>query len=84
MRRHPAPVIDGLSGDQRVFLGWAQVWRAKLRDDAAKQRLVSDPHSPPMARVNGPMRNIDAWYAAWHVEPGEALYLAPADRVQIW
>ncbi len=81
---HPAPVIDGLSGDQRVFLGWAQVWRAKLRDDAAKQRLVSDPHSPPMARVNGPMRNIDAWYAAWHVEPGEAMYLAPADRVQIW
>ncbi len=80
----PAPVIDGLTGDQRVFLGWAQVWREKLREDAERQRLVTDPHSPPVARVNGPMRNIDAWYSAWHVEPGEALYLDPKDRVTIW
>ncbi len=80
----PAPVIDGLTGDQRVFLGWAQVWRAKVRDDAARQRLVSDPHSPPEARVDLPLRNVDAWYSAFGVKPGDAAYLAPADRVHIW
>ena len=79
-----APVIDGLTGDQRVFLGWAQVWRAKIRDAAARQLLTIDPHSPPMARVNGPMQNIDAWYAAFGVKPGQTLYLAPKDRVKIW
>jgi putative endopeptidase len=80
----PAPVLDGVTGDQRVFLGWAQVWRAKVRPDAARQRLVIDPHSPPMARVNGPMQNIDAWYEAFDVKPGQAHYLAPKDRVKIW
>jgi putative endopeptidase len=80
----PAPVLDGLSGDQRVFLGWAQVWRAKLRPDAARQRLVVDPHSPPVARVNGPVQNIDAWYSAFAVQPNETLYLAPEKRVKIW
>jgi putative endopeptidase len=80
----PAPVLDGVTGDQRVFLGWAQVWRAKVRPDAARQRLVIDPHSPPIARVNGPMQNIDAWYSAFDVKPGEAHYLAPGDRVKIW
>jgi len=80
----PAPVIDGLSGDQRVFLGWAQVWREKLRDDTAKQLIVVDPHSPPRARVNIPMHNIDAWYKAWDVKAGQSLYLKPADRVKIW
>ncbi len=79
-----APVLDGLTGDQRVFLGWAQVWRAKLRDDAERQRLVTDPHSPPVARVNGPSHNIDAWYKAYDVKPGDSLYLAPQDRVKIW
>ena len=80
----PAPVLDGMTGDQRVFLGWAQVWRAKVRPDSARQRLVIDPHSPPVARVNGPMENIDAWYAAFGVKDGEKLYLKPADRVKIW
>ncbi len=80
----PAPVLDGMTGDQRVFLGWAQVWRAKVRPDAARQRLVTDPHSPPMARVNGPVQNIDGWYAAFDVQPGEAMYLSPAQRVKIW
>jgi putative endopeptidase len=80
----PAPVIDGFTGDQRVFFGWAQVWRAKLRPDAARQRLVVDPHSPPVARVNGPVQNIDAWYTAFGVKPGDTLYRKPADRVQIW
>ncbi len=80
----PAPVLSGMTGDQRVFFGWAQVWRAKLRPDAARQRLVIDPHSPPMARVNGPMENIDAWYEAFGVKDGETLYLAPDKRVKIW
>jgi putative endopeptidase len=80
----PAPVIEGTTGDQRVFLGWAQVWRGKSRDAAARKMLTIDPHSPPIARVNEPVRNIDAWYAAFDVKPGEKLYLAPADRVKIW
>ncbi len=80
----PAPVIDGLTGDQRVFLGWAQVWREKLRDDALRQQVVSDPHSPPVARVNGVVRNVDGWYAAWGAKPGDALYLTPEQRVHIW
>jgi putative endopeptidase len=80
----PAPVLNGTTGDQRVFLGWAQVWRAKVRPDAARQRLVIDPHSPPMARVNGPTQNLDAWYSAFDVKPGETHYLAPKDRVVIW
>jgi putative endopeptidase len=80
----PAPVLNGITGDQRVFLGWAQVWRAKVRPDAARQRLVIDPHSPPIARVNGPAQNIDGWYSAFDVKPGEAHYLAPKDRVTIW
>ena len=80
----PAPVIDGLTGDQRVFLAWAQVWRGKTRDDAMVQRLHTDPHSPESARVNGPVRNVDAWYRAFNVQPGDKLYLAPADRVKIW
>ncbi len=80
----PAPVIDGTTGDQRVFLGWAQVWRSKSRDEALRQQLVSDPHSPPYYRVNGIVRNMDAWYEAFNVKPGDALYIAPADRVRIW
>ena len=84
LKGQPAPVIDGLTGDQRVFLGWAQVWRAKYRDDALRRQLVSDPHSPPVARVDIPMRNIDAWYAAFGVKPGDKLYLPPEKRVRIW
>ena len=80
----PAPVIDGLTGDQRVFLGWAQVWRAKMRDDARRQQVVVDPHSPEMYRVNGVVRNIDAWYKAFDVKPGDKLYVAPADRAMVW
>ena len=78
------PVLDGLTGDQRVFLGWAQVWRAKYREDFMKQILVSDPHSPPQARVDVPMRNIDAFYQAFGVKPGEAMYIPPEQRVRIW
>jgi putative endopeptidase len=80
----PAPVVDGLTGDQRVFLGWAQVWRGKTRDDAMRQQLVSDPHSPERARVDVPMRNIDAFYEAFGLKPGDKMYVAPEDRVRIW
>jgi putative endopeptidase len=80
----PAPILDGLTGDQRVFLGWAQVWRGKTRDDALRQQLVSDPHSPERARVDIPMRNVDAFYTAFGIKPGDPMYIAPADRVRIW
>jgi putative endopeptidase len=80
----PAPVIDGFTGDQRVFLGWAQVWREKLREDALRRQIASDEHSPPVARVNEVMRNIDGWYAAFGINPGDKLYVAPQNRVHIW
>ena len=80
----PAPVIEGLTGDQRVFLGWAQVWRGKTRDDRQRQLLVSDPHSPFVARVDVPLRNIDAFYEAFGVKPGDPMYVAPENRVRIW
>jgi predicted metalloendopeptidase len=80
----PAPVRDGLTGDQRFFLAWAQVWRAKYRDDALRGKLRSDPHAPAMSRINGPVRNLDAWYDAFGVQPGDALYLAPEQRVRLW
>ncbi len=79
-----APVIDGLTGDQRFFLAWAQVWQRKYRDDALIQRLTSDPHSPAEFRVNGVVRNFDAWYEAFDVQPEDGLYLPPEDRVTIW
>ena len=80
----PAPVIDGLTGDQRFFLAFAQSWRDKVRDDALKEQLASDPHSPPRFRLIGTTRNDDAWYAAFAARPGGKYYLAPADRVRIW
>jgi putative endopeptidase len=76
--------LDGLTGDQRVFLGWAQAWRGKVSDDYVKKQVVSDPHSPRQFRVNGPVRNIDAWYAAFGVKPADKLYIAPDNRVHIW
>jgi putative endopeptidase len=79
-----APVIDGFSGDQRVLLGWAQAWRGKMRDDAVRQQVASDPHSPRAFRVIGPTRNVDEWYAAFGVKPGDAYYLPPEERVRIW
>jgi predicted metalloendopeptidase len=79
-----APVIDGFTGDQRFFLGWAQVWRRKYRDEELLKRLVTDPHSPSEFRANGPASNIDAFYEAFDVKPGDKLYRAPAERVKIW
>jgi len=79
-----APVIDGLTGDQRFFLAWAQVWRSTQREENGRQRLMTDPHSPEEFRVNGAVRNQDAWYAAFDVKPGDELYLPPEERVHIW
>ena len=80
----PAPVLDGYTGDQRFFLGYAQVWRYKAQEQTTRQRLLSDPHSPPQFRVDGTVRNTDAWYSAFDVKPGDALYLSPEMRVHLW
>ncbi|MEA3037277.1 MAG: putative endopeptidase [Sphingomonadales bacterium] len=80
----PARVIGGFTGDQRFFLGWGQVWRTMQRPEALRQQLVSDPHSPGQVRAIAPLRNVDAWYRAWGVKPGDKLYIAPEDRVRIW
>ena len=80
----PAPVINGLTGDQRVFLGWAQVWRTKIRDEALRQQVTVDPHAPGQYRASATVRNIDAWYEAFGVQPGDEQYLAPDARARIW
>ena len=80
----PAPVLDGYSGDQRFFLGWAQVWRTVIRDQALRNQVLTDPHSPAIYRVNGVVRNVDAWYTAFGVKEGDALFLPPEKRVRIW
>ena len=79
-----APVIDGLTGDQRFFLGWAQVWRSKARDEETKRRLTVDPHSPPKFRANGAAVNVPAFYEAFDVKEGDGMYLPPEERVKIW
>ena len=78
------PIIEGFSGAQRFFLSWAQVWRMKFRDEFLLRVLKSDPHSPARFRVNGIVRNIDAWYTAFDIEPRERLFLSPDQRVSIW
>ncbi|MGV0605867.1 M13 family metallopeptidase [Mycolicibacterium sp. XJ1904] len=84
LKGEPAPVLDGLTGEQRVFFGWAQVWRTKSRDAEAIRRLAIDPHSPPEFRCNGVIRNMDAFYEAFDVAEDDALYLEPEQRVHIW
>jgi endothelin-converting enzyme/putative endopeptidase len=79
-----AAVIDGLTGDQRFFLGWAQVWRRLYREPELLKRLITDPHSPSEFRVNGIVRNMDAWYQAFDIKPDAKLYLDPEERVRIW
>ena len=79
-----APVIDGFTGEQRVFLGWAQVWRSLMRDDALRQMLATNPHSPAPIRAFAPLRNVDAWYEAFDVKEGDKNYIKPEDRVRIW
>ena len=79
-----APVVDGLTGVERVLLGWAQVWQSKGRDEEVVRRLATDPHSPNEFRCNGVLRNVDEFYAAYGVGPDDDLYLDPAERVRIW
>ena len=80
----PAPVIDGLTGDQRLLLAYAQAWRGKARDDAVRVQMASDPHSPRKYRVIGPTRNVDTWYSAFDVKPADKYFLKPEDRVHVW
>ena len=79
-----AEELDGLSGDQRFFLSWAQVWRSLRREDALRQQILTDPHSPERYRVNGVVRNVDAWYEAFDIKPDDSLYLPEESRVRIW
>jgi putative endopeptidase len=80
----PAPVIDGVPADQRFYIGWAQVWKAKERDEALRQQVLTNPHSPEMYRANGPIRNIPEFFAAFGVKEGDKLYLPPDRQVKIW
>ncbi|MDQ0008183.1 putative metalloendopeptidase [Luteibacter jiangsuensis] len=79
----PAPTLEGFSGDQRFFLGWAQIWRLNYRAADLRKRLLTNAHAPAAQRV-WTSRNIDAWYKAFDVKPGQALYLPPEQRVRIW
>jgi putative endopeptidase len=79
-----APVIDGFTGEQRVFLGYSQVWRSKVRDERGRQLISTDPHSPAKYRANGAVRNVPEFYEAFDVQEGDALYLSPDERVKIW
>ena len=79
-----APVMDGFTGMQRVFLGWGQVWAEKIREEALRSQIASDPHSPALFRVNGTVRNVPEFYEAFNIKPTDSLYLAPEKRVKIW
>jgi endothelin-converting enzyme/putative endopeptidase len=78
------PVIEGFTGEQRFFIAYASAWRSKAREDALRAQMLTDPHSPAAARGQYPVRNMDAWYAAFDVKPDHKLYLKPEDRVHIW
>jgi predicted metalloendopeptidase len=80
----PAPVIDGFTADQRFFIGYAQAWRGKMRDELLREIVSSDPHAPNRFRVIGVLRNVDAFYRAFDVKPGDGMYLSPEERVTIW
>lgn len=81
---HSNEKIDGFTPDQRFFLSWAQVWRGSQRPEAAAQRILTDPHSPEEYRTNAPLTNIDAWYKAFDIKPGNKLYKKPEDRIKVW
>ena len=80
----PSPIIDGFSGDQRFFLGRAQMWRAKFPPPFVRAQLATGANAPPFMRVNGPVRHMDAWYAAFGVQPDDSMYVAPDKRVRLW
>ncbi|HET7216693.1 MAG TPA: M13-type metalloendopeptidase [Vicinamibacterales bacterium] len=79
-----APVIDGMTGNQRFFYGWVQAWRAKYRDDALRQQVMANPHAPDMMRGNGPLPNVLSFYTTFGVKDGDKMWLAPDKRVKIW
>ncbi len=79
-----APIIDGLTGDQRFFLGWSQIWRRLYREQELRKRLITDPHSPSEFRVNGIVRNMDEWYESFDIDKTDKLYVAPENRIRIW
>jgi putative endopeptidase len=80
----PAPVLDGLTGEQRFFVGWSQVWRRNYRDEELSRRLLTDPHSPSHYRAMGTPRNVEAFYKAFEMKEGDKMYLTPDERVKIW
>jgi predicted metalloendopeptidase len=82
--RREAPVLDGFTGPQRFFLGYAQVWRSRYREEALRQLVLSNPHSPPEFRVNGPLRNSPEFYEAFAVKESDGMWLPAGERVKIW
>jgi len=80
----PAPVINGLTGEQRFFMGWAQAWRTKSSDGYVRQMLLVDPHAPAEFRANGPVGNLQGFYDAFNLKPGDRLYREPGKRIRIW
>ena len=80
----PAPVIDGFTGAQRFFIGYAQVWRGSIRDAEQRLLLRTDPHSPMQFRTMVPLSNIEAFYQAFDIKPGSSMYRPPAERVEVW
>jgi len=84
LKGKPAPVIDGFTGEQRFFIGWAQGWARKYREDELRRRLLTDPHSPSEYRTNVVVANLPEFYSAFGVKPGDRMYRAPAERVRIW
>jgi predicted metalloendopeptidase len=80
----PSPVIDGITGEQRLFMGWARAWRARVRDDYMRQVLLTEPHAPARYRVNGPASNLQEFYEAFGVKPGDRLHRDPGQRVRVW
>ncbi len=84
LRGTPPPVLDGLTGNQRLFLGWAQLWRAKMRPAFVRMLLATGANAPPALRVNGTVDNVDAWYEAFNVKAGDKIFVAPQDRAHIW
>jgi putative endopeptidase len=77
-------VIDGFTGEQRFFLGWAQAWRGTIRAEFLRQTLLSTPHAPPQFRSNGPASNLPGFYDAFGVRPGDGMYIPAEKRIRIW
>jgi len=84
LRGRPSPVIDGFTGEQRFFMGWAQIWRGKQREEYLRQFVLNNPHAPSVYRTNGPVSNMPEFFRAFDVQPGDALFRDPDQRIRIW